>query len=96
MEQEIQKLKEMIIQVVDLQKEPLKIIRGDIEWIINNNQKDSGKIEFLLEQLLNFFQTEEVVFLFRKLCDYYETISLEDSKEYQKLYKNLYEEETEI
>lgn len=92
MKQGIEEIKAMILQIVDLQKESICRIKKEIQFMIQNREKDSRKIEFLLDQLLDLIQTDEVSFLFQQLCTYYETISLEGSKDYQKIYQQLYEE----
>ena len=69
-----QELYDMCKSIIDLNKQRYVIIKDEIEDIIRNNISDNKKIERKLDEMLDillFYETNESLLTFRKLCKYY-------------------------
>ena len=89
-------LVDYINRIILLQDNIILFLKNDINYIIKNKIKDDKKIEDIFDKLLNLFQTEEVLTLFKRLCRYYYFINKELVVEYFYLYKEMYLDDDKI
>ena len=90
MDDNFKEIELLINKVLDLQYVVILDIRNKIEYVINNQIKDDKIIENILEDLLNLFQTDETLSLYKKLCRYYYEINPHLVIDYVYLYKEMY------
>ena len=76
--------------IIDLNKQRYVIIKDEIEDIIRNNISDNMKIERKLDEMLDillFYETNESLLTFRKLCKYYFYINPQATVDYINYYR---------
>ena len=71
----------------------LPLITSEIDSIIENKVTSIRDIEHLLDTLLDYLQLGVGDAEFKRLNAYYASFNKENADEYDKLYKNLFEEE---
>lgn len=87
---EKQELYDMCKNIIDLNKQRYVIIKDEIEDIIRNNISDNMKIERKLDEMLDillFYETNESLLTFRKLCKYYFYINPQATVDYINYYR---------
>ena len=85
-----EKIKFMIEELINDTKKEFYGIRGAVDNIIENNEKDVNKIEHLLEELLDeSMHLSEAEDYFFQLCDYLKTIDKKVANDYLELYKEM-------
>ena len=87
---EKQELYDMCKNIIDLNKQRYVIIKNEIEDIIRNNISDSMKIERKLDDMLDillFYETNDSLLTFRKLCKYYFDINPQATVDYINYYR---------
>lgn len=87
---EKQELYDMCKSIIDLNKQRYVIIKDEIEHIIRNNISDNMKIERKLDEMLDillFYETNESLLTFRKLCKYYFYINPQATVDYINYYR---------
>lgn len=75
---EKQKLYDMFKTIIDLNKQKYVIAKAEIEKIIKDNVKDERYIQRKLDELLDillFYENDDSLLLFRRLCKYYFSIN---------------------
>ena len=85
-----QELYDMCKSIIDLNKQRYVIIKDEIEDIIRNNISDNMKIERKLDEMLDillFYETNESLLTFRKLCKYYFDINPQATVDYINYYR---------
>ena len=78
-------------QIVDLKQKMFEIIKVDVEYILDNNIKDSNKIEMTLDRLLECCYNDESILYFKRLCKYYGSIDKKAELFYKKELKKYIE-----
>ena len=86
-------IKNAIKDILLMQENLLLFIEEDIDEIIENNIIDDKRVEELFEQLLNLFQTDDILNLFKKLGNYYYKINKELVIYYYNFYQEMYLDE---
>lgn len=87
---EKQELYDMCKNIIDLNKQRYVIIKDEIEDIIRNNISDNMKIERKLDEMLDillFYETNDSLLTFRKLCKYYFYINPQATVDYINYYR---------
>ena len=87
---EKQELYDMCKNIIDLNKQRYVIIKDEIEDIIRNNISDDMQIEIKLDEMLDillFYETNESLLTFRKLCKYYFYINPQATVDYINYYR---------
>ena len=64
--------------------------------IIRRQSKDAKEIEHILNYMLDFADNEKILASYRKLCQYYYSISPQATAEYIQLYKEMYDEDEKL
>ena len=85
-----QELYDMCKSIIDLNKQRYVIIKDEIEDIIRNNISDNMKIERKLDEILDillFYETNDSLLTFRKLCKYYFDINPQATVDYINYYR---------
>ena len=80
----------MCKNIIDLNKQIYVIIKDEIEDIIRNNISDNMKIERKLDVMLDillFYETNNSLLTFRKLCKYYFDINPQATIDYINYYR---------
>lgn len=87
--------KKIALEISYLQCKNLKIIKDEINFIINNNITNQNKIEFIFDKLLDlaFWYGDDVNNLFYKLYDYYKNLNVEVCKDYESYYMKILKKE---
>ena len=87
---EKQELYDMCKNIIDLNKQIYVIIKDEIEDIMRNNISDNMKIERKLDVMLDillFYETNNSLLTFRKLCKYYFDINPQATVDYINYYR---------
>ena len=87
---EKQDLYEMCKSIIDLNKQRYVIIKNEIEDIIRNNISDNMQIERKLDEMLDillFYETDDSLRTFKKLCKYYFYINPQVTIDYINYYR---------
>ena len=85
-----QELYGMCKSIIDLNKQRYVIIKDEIEDIIRNNISDNMQIERKLDEMLDillFYETDDSLLTFRKLCKYYFDINPQATIDYINYYR---------
>ena len=80
----------MCKNIIDLNKQIYVIIKDEIEDIMRNNISDNMKIERKLDVMLDillFYETNNSLLTFRKLCKYYFDINPQATIDYINYYR---------
>lgn len=75
---EKQELHDMCKTIIDLNKQKYVIVKSEIEKIIRYNVKDERHIQRKLDEMIDillFYENDDSLLLFRKLCKYYFSIN---------------------
>ena len=75
---EKQELYDMCKTIIDLNKQKYVIVKAEIEKIIKDNVKDESYIQRKLDEMLDillFYENDDSLLLFRRLCKYYFSIN---------------------
>ena len=83
-------IKDSINNLISLQNDYLKYLESKIDSFIEDKIINDKEVEELFESLLNLFQTDKVLELFKKLGRYYYFINKELVLDYFNLYKEMY------
>lgn len=87
---EKEELYDMCSNILDLHRQRFIIIKNEIENIIDNNIKDDIYIQRKLDELLDvllFYENDDTLLVFRKLCKYYFSINPQATVRYINFYK---------
>ena len=87
---EKQELYDMCKTIIDLNKQRQVIIKDEIEDTISNNISDNMQIERKLDEMLDillFYETNDSLLTFRKLCRYYFDINPQATVDYINYYR---------
>ena len=93
---EKQELYDMCKSIIDLNKQRYVIIKDEIEDIIRNNISDNMQIERKLDEMLDillFYEADDSLLTFRKLCKYYFNINPQATVDYINYYREQNDEE---
>ena len=93
---EKQELYDMCKNIIDLNKQRYVIIKDEIEDIIRNNLSDNMQIERKLDEMLDillFYEADDSLLTFRKLCKYYFNINPQATVDYINYYREQNDEE---
>jgi len=85
---------DMCNMIIEIHKEKYILLKDEIENIINNKIKGERYIERMFDEMLeilSFYETEETLQLYKKLCRYYYEINPEATVDYIKIYKEMTE-----
>ena len=77
--------------LIMLKKEKHKILKSEVEYIINNSVKNEVKIQNTLDELFDLCEEDDGLLLYRRLCRYYYDINSVVAIEYIKFYKEEYD-----
>ncbi len=64
-----------------------------VEALIKSNIQDDNTIQALLDGLLDFCGEEQILLLFKKLCQYYWAINPQTTAEYIHFYREIFDAE---
>ena len=87
---EKQELYDMCKSIIELNKQRYVIIKDEIEHMIRNSISDNMQIERKLDEMLDillFYETDDSLLTFRKLCKYYFDINPQATVDYINYYK---------
>lgn len=87
---EIEELYDICKEIVKIQKQQYEIVKREIEGIISNRIKNEMYIERKLDEMLDilsFYENDETLLTFRRLCRYYFDINPEATADYIRIYK---------
>ena len=87
---EKQELYDICKSIIDLNKQRYAIIKEEIENIIKHNISDNMQIERKLDEMLDilsFYETDDTLLTFRKLCKYYFDINPQATVDYINYYR---------
>lgn len=87
---EKQELYDMCKTIIDLNKQKYEVIKYEIEKIIRDNIKDERYIQRKLDEMLDillFYENDDSLLLFRRLCKYYFSINPMVTAQYINYYK---------
>lgn len=87
---EKQELYDICKNIIDLNKQRYIIIKDEIEDIIRHNISDNMKIERKLDEMLDillFYETNDSLLTFRKLCKHYFDINPQTTVDYINYYR---------
>lgn len=87
---ENQELYDMFKAIIDLNKQRYVIVKDEIEEIIRNNIKNERYIERKLDEMLDilsFYENDDTLLTFRKLCKYYFDINPQATVDYINYYR---------
>lgn len=87
---EKQELYDIYKNIIDLNKQRYIIIKDEIEDIIRHNISDNMKIERKLDEMLDillFYETNDSLLTFRKLCKHYFDINPQTTVDYINYYR---------
>lgn len=76
--------------IIDIHKQNFIILKSEIENMIKNKIKDEKYIQRRLDELLDillFYENEDSLLAFRRLCRYYFTINPEATVNYINYYR---------
>lgn len=87
---EKQELYDMCKSIIELNKQRYVIIKNEIEDMITNNISNNMQIERKLDEMLDillFYETDDSLLTFRKLCKYYFDINPQATVDYINYYR---------
>lgn len=87
---EKEELYDMCSNILYLHRQRFIILKNEIENIIENNIKDDIYIQRKLDELLDvllFYENDDTLLVFRKLCKYYFSINPQATVRYINFYK---------
>lgn len=87
---EIEELYDICKEIVKIQKQQYEIVKQEIEGIISNRIKNEMYIERKLDEMLDilsFYENDETLITFRRLCRYYFDINPQATADYIRIYK---------
>lgn len=83
---EKQELYDMCKTVIDLNKQEYEVIKDEIEKIIRDEMYIQRKLDGMLDILL-FYENDDRLLLFRRLCKYYFSINPQITAQYINYYR---------
>lgn len=87
---EKQELYDMCKTIIELNKKRYVIVKDEIEKIIRDNISDEMYIQRKLDEMLDillFYENDDSLLLFRRLCKYYFTINPQVTAQYINYYR---------
>ena len=87
---EKQELYDICKTIIELNKQRYIIIKDEIEDIIRNDINDNRQIERKLDEMLDillFYENDDSLLTFRKLCKYYFNINSQATVDYINYYR---------
>lgn len=87
---EKEEIYDMFRTIIDLHKQKFHSIKSEVENIISNKINDEKYIQRKLDEFLDillFYENEDSLLSFRKLCSYYFPINPEATVDYINYYK---------
>lgn len=87
---EKQELYDMYKSIIELNKQRYVIVKDEIKDIIQNHLKDEKQIERKLDEMLDillFYENNDTLLTFRKLCKYYFDINPQATVDYINYYR---------
>jgi len=87
----INQLRSIIDSRADLAKDAYRLYKPKVKGLIASKTKNKNEIERLLDGLLDFCFDDNILILYRKVCNYYYTISPESTVSYIEYYKEMYD-----
>ncbi len=87
---EKQELYDMCKTIIDLNKQKYEVIKDEIEKIIRDNVRDEMYIQRKLDGMLDillFYENDDNLLLFRRLCKYYFSINPQITAQYINYYR---------
>ncbi len=87
---EKQELYDMCKTIIDLNKQKYEVIKDEIEKIISDNVRDEMYIQRKLDEMLDillFYENDDSLLLFRRLCKYYFSINPQVTAQYINYYR---------
>ncbi len=87
---EKQELYDMCKTIIDLNKQKYEVIKDEIERIIRDNVRDEMYIQRKLDGMLDillFYENDDSLLLFRRLCKYYFSINPQITAQYINYYR---------
>ena len=90
---------EMCKKVVELNQQKYGIVKNEIDIIITNNIRDERCIERTLDEMLDileFYENEETLLTFKRLCRHYFNINPQATADYINLYKEINQRDEKI
>ena len=91
-----QELYDMCNNIIELNKQRYVIIKAEIEDIIKNDIIDNRQIERKLDEMLDillFYETDDSLLTFRKICKYYFNINPQATVDYINYYREQNDQE---
>ncbi len=94
----VETLKEPMQKLNKMQEIQLNFLIGEVKNIINNDIKDEQRIEKVFDMLLDltYWYGDDIKTIYYDLLKYYEKINLNASKEYEKFYLEIINEEEDF
>ena len=86
---EKQELHDMCKTIIELNKQKYVIVKDEIEKMIRDNISDEMYIQRKLDEMLDillFYENDDSLLLFKKLCKYYFTINPQVTAQYINYY----------
>lgn len=85
-----ERILDMCRELIKLQKQQYEVVKREIDGIINNKIRNEKYIERKLDEMLDilsFYETDETLLTYRRLCRYYYPINPQATIDYIKFYK---------
>lgn len=86
---------ELFKAVAELQKQKYRLAESEINFIIKNNIEDDNRIQRAIDEIFEFLENAEALFLFRRICSYYYKINAEATMHYINYYIEEYDPKKE-
>ena len=91
----VQGIGELVTRVQQLARKAKQQYELEVEYVLKAQCRDSGRIEQLLDGMLDFCFDDAMLCLYKKLCRYYFTIDPEATVSYVYAYREMWDEEEE-
>jgi hypothetical protein len=89
----IQRIGELAEGVKELARMAVRQYSAAVEFILNEQSRDSGRIEKCLDGMLDFCFDDGALVLYKKLCRYYFEIDPEATVSYVHAYREMWDEQ---
>ncbi len=83
-------------EIIEIHKQNFKRVKVEIDYLIRNKVKNEKYIEGKLDEMLDilsFYETDDTLLTFKKLCRYYYYINPQATADYIMFYKEQKEQD---
>lgn len=91
---EINEIQKLIEAHKQLSAQAYNSFLPEVENLLASKTKDSNKIEYALDSMLEFCNNTDVLKLYKKLCRYYWDIDQQATETYINFYRNRWDEDS--